>query len=247
MGGPLQRPAKLAVATAHRIVADIDREGLRPGDRLPTEVDLQERYDVSRATLREALRLLEAHGVLSTRAGRTGGAVVRTPAAAELGGVLALTLQFADAPYSSVVETRQAIDPLLARFAAERATEEELDRLQGLLAELGDQEEDDPVGFLRVNRAFGTALAEATHNPPLQLFAQALSEIISTRFAAEARHLRGRERVVRARRRVLEALRDRDPQRAEAAAGDYVSAYNAVVAEPAAGLLAARVSWPAPR
>ncbi|NEM05694.1 FadR/GntR family transcriptional regulator [Geodermatophilus normandii] len=247
MGGPLQRPAKLAVATAHRIVADIDREGLRPGDRLPTEVDLQERYDVSRATLREALRLLEVHGVLSTRAGRTGGAVVRTPAAAELGAVLALTLQFADAPYSSVVETRQAIDPLLARFAAERATDDELDRLRDLLAELAGQEHGDPVGFLRANRAFGTALAEATHNPPLQLFAQALSEIISTRFTSEARNLRGRERVVRARRRVLEAVRARDPRAAEAAAADYVAAYDAVVAGPAPGLLATRVSWPMPR
>ncbi len=247
MGGPLQRPAKLAVATAHRIVADIDRQGLRPGDRLPTEVELQERYDVSRATLREALRLLEVHGVVSTRAGRTGGAVVRTPAAAELGAVLALTLQFADAPYSSVVETRRAIDPLLARFAAERATDDELDRLQDLLAELEAREEGDPVEFLRVNRALGTALAEATHTPPLQLFAQALSEIISTRFTSEARHLLGRERVVRTRRRVLEALRDRDPRAAEAAAADYVAAYDAVVTGPAPGQLATRVSWPVSR
>src|SRR5690242_15187455 len=99
-GAPKQ---KAAVIVAKRIVGQIERLRLGPGDKLPPERAMQEEYGVGRGTLREALRFLELQGVLSLKTGPGGGPVVRQPDSTHLATTLALTMQFADAPYRVIV------------------------------------------------------------------------------------------------------------------------------------------------
>lgn len=132
-GSPMtgSRPPKAAMLVAQRIVRDIGRAGLRPGDLLPPERAMLESYETGRGTLREALRLLEFQGVIALKPGPGGGPVLMNPAAAHLAGTLQLLMQLNQAPYRMLIEARTVLEPALSRLAAERIDAE-------ALAELGD-------------------------------------------------------------------------------------------------------------
>src|SRR6266436_372851 len=118
------RPPKTAMLLAQRIVADINRRGNTVGDRLQPERVMLEEYDVGRGTLRESLRFLELQGIISLKPGPGGGPVVEQPQASSLATSLMLLLQFSDAQYRVVAEARVALEPMMARLAAERMTPE---------------------------------------------------------------------------------------------------------------------------
>ena len=88
-----------------------------------------EEYQVGRGTLRESLRFLELQGIMSLKPGPGGGPVVERPEATSLATSLMLLLQFTDAQYRVVAEARVALEPTMARLAAERMTPESLAEL----------------------------------------------------------------------------------------------------------------------
>src|SRR5713226_3607467 len=102
-GAIQERAPKTALLVARRIVRDIERLELVPGDKLPPEKEMFQQYQVGRGTLREALRFLELQGILSLKPGPGGGPVVERPDASNLATLLVL-LQFSDARYQTVVE-----------------------------------------------------------------------------------------------------------------------------------------------
>src|SRR5215210_6973575 len=73
---PIKRGAKVAEALAQEIVHEIVSRKLKPGTLLSTESQMIEDYGVGRGSLREALRILEVHGLISMKPGRNGGPVV---------------------------------------------------------------------------------------------------------------------------------------------------------------------------
>ena len=129
---------------AQRIVRDIGRAGLRPGDLLPPERVMLETYGTGRGTLREALRLLEFQGVIALKPGPGGGPILMNPAAAHLAGTLQLLMQLNQAPYRTLIEARSELEPVLSRLAAERIDAAALAELAGSVARMrehiGDQD-----------------------------------------------------------------------------------------------------------
>jgi GntR family transcriptional regulator, transcriptional repressor for pyruvate dehydrogenase complex len=108
---------------------------LRVGDRLPPERELSELLGVSRAAVREALRVLEAQGALRPRVG-TGpdsGNVIAAMPGAGLTQFLRLHIALAHFPLDDVVEARAVLERSSARLAAERARSEDLARMRELL------------------------------------------------------------------------------------------------------------------
>ena len=168
--------AKVPVLLAEAIADGIVSRGLRPGDRLATEAEMIAEYEVGRATLREALRVLEAQGVIEVRVGAGGGPFVARPDAHRLARMLSLLLRMSDVTLREVLDARLTFEPALAGQAAQR-------RLGSHVAALRTNQrllEAAPRGggeFLRVNEEFHTLIADASGNRPLAAVWSALAAI----------------------------------------------------------------------
>lgn len=192
---------------ARNIVQEIHRRGLQPGQRLLSEQRMVERYGVARGSLREALRFLELHGVLSIKSGPGGGPVIETPNGRHFASTLALMLQFVGARFRSIVETRWVVEPGIAALAAERASAEDLAALRQCLEAMREQVHDGRR-FQEENRRFHDLIAFASGNPVFRFLLPALHWISDG--AAVEYSERERRRVLRGTRAVLDAIAARD-------------------------------------
>jgi DNA-binding FadR family transcriptional regulator len=144
---------------------------LKSGDRLPSERDLCERFGVSRVTVREALRVLEAGGLIDVRVGARGGAFVTTPTNARLGEGLADLLQLSPLTAAEVTEARMVFELGIVPLVVERATEEDLVALERLCddqqAALADERY-----TMEMSAEFHVRVAASTHNKAVEMIVQ---------------------------------------------------------------------------
>jgi GntR family transcriptional regulator, transcriptional repressor for pyruvate dehydrogenase complex len=127
------RPDKISDRVAREILDEIMRTKMRPGDHLPPESAMQSNYGVSRGSLREALRILEVHGVIRVKSGPGGGPIVAAANAYDFGRSAALYFNFHGGTMKDLMAARRIIEPLLARMAAESITTEGASRLREYL------------------------------------------------------------------------------------------------------------------
>lgn len=113
-----RRSAKTAETVAARIVHDIVSRNMAPGDMLPSEAAMLGLYRVSRASLREALRLLEVQGLLRLKPGPGGGPMVVPVDSRELARMTSLYLHLGGANYSELFEAQLTVAPIAAARAA---------------------------------------------------------------------------------------------------------------------------------
>ena len=141
MGRPVRAP-KTAELIAAQIRGEILRKRLAPGTSLPTEPALMAEFGVSRPTLRQAYRILEAESLIHVRRGIRGGAVVLAPDIRVGARYMGVLLQFADATIADVYEARTVLEPICAAMMAERRDPDSvrelgarIDRVGTLIAE----------------------------------------------------------------------------------------------------------------
>lgn len=179
------------------------REGMwTPGERLPSERSLAERFRVSRATMREALRLLEASGLLEIRPG--SGAMIRAPASAA-GHLLAQRLDGLN--LRDLFEFRFIVEPEAAALAARRAVPDLLQELERVLR-AQERSLEDPHGFLTEDMEFHQLIAMTSGNAVLQEVIRVLNAgLRQTRLRAMAR-VYDPVRTLEGHRRIFQALLD---------------------------------------
>lgn len=227
----VRRPAKMGVVIADAIADEILERNLAPGTRLPNEAQMVERYQAGRGTVREAMRLLEADGLIDVRPGLGGGPVVREPDVERVARRLSILLRLSGSTFGAVVDARKALEPTLAHHAAGTATAEQLDALRGSVERLSAAQESGGPAFIEENALFHSLVAEASGNPVLHTFWLAIRAIVDgqevgVRYDAEARAA-----VVDAHRRVLAAIEARDCERAAAEMRRHVTAIDRHLAE----------------
>src|ERR1700722_13000460 len=145
------------------------RQGqLKPGDRLPPERDLCERFGVSRVTVREALRLLESSGLVEIRVGARGGAFVTAPSSDRVGEGLADLLTLSVISATDVTEVRMILEVGIVPLVCERATEEDLAELDAI-CERADQALRDKNYTMDMSLEFHTRVAAAPHTPAVSM------------------------------------------------------------------------------
>lgn len=113
-----RRPAKTAETVAASIVRDIVSRNLSPGDTLPPEAAMLARYRVSRASLREALRLLEVQELIRLKPGPGGGPIVTAVDPRNLAKMTTLYLHLGGATYQELFEALLVVAPISAERAA---------------------------------------------------------------------------------------------------------------------------------
>jgi len=116
----MRRVLKTSELIARDIILDIFEGGLKAGDALPPEARMLKHYEVGRASLREALRLLEVQGLVHIRAGATGGPVVGAATAENLARMLTLFFGLAGATYEDLTDVMLLLYPQIAAVAASR-------------------------------------------------------------------------------------------------------------------------------
>ena len=117
-GDAVFRPLKTAEAFARDLVREIVNEGLRTGDKLPSEAAMLEQFGVSRESLREGLRLLEVQGLISLRRGPGGGPIVGHLDPGSLGRTSTLFYHLAGGTYAELLESWVVTEAILAERAA---------------------------------------------------------------------------------------------------------------------------------
>ena len=200
-------------------IAEAVRTGeLSRGDRLPSERLLAEQMEVSRPTLREALKVLADSGVVEIRPGVTGGTYVVSDAIPP--SLVAQTeVRVNEVP--AVLEARRLFEPSVACRAARVATEADFRALERLLEQQEDAL-DDWARITQLDTRFHLELARATHNPLVVSLMTALSRHLTIARATRMDTRVPLEAAVSANRTLFEAVRSRDDRAVTAAMEDHL-------------------------
>ncbi|WP_295789227.1 FadR/GntR family transcriptional regulator [uncultured Microbacterium sp.] len=197
---------------------DIVARRLTADHALPSEPELGDRFDVSRVTVREAIKTLQARGVVRVESGR-GSFVQPVARWTSLAAVLAATSATGDAQAAEqLIELRRIFETGAAALAAERATEEEVDAVAAdLEAMTAAHAADDLDAFVAADLSFHDRILTASRNPFLTVMFAPLTEVLSERRAQTSRVRVIQQHAIVEHSRVLEALRARDPEAARIA------------------------------
>ncbi|BDV02061.1 GntR family transcriptional regulator [Thermodesulfomicrobium sp. WS] len=202
---------------SHHLLRLIDDLGLSPGERLPPERDLAQKFRVSRGSIREAVKHLAAQGVVESRRG-AGTFVVSSPQA--FTRAMGAALAGARAHLDRLFELRLVVEPGIAALAARKATDAHMEAIREAIA--AQAAEADPRRWGARDMAVHHAIAQATENPLVpELLAATAAAFTETREEAlqsPARH----HASVAGHHRILEALLAHDPAAAAKAMEDHI-------------------------
>ena len=181
---PRLRGSKLPYRVASAIVEEVVDRDLAVGDALPSEPELAEQFGISRASIREALRVLETFGVVRIKPGKNGGNAVGALDADALARSLALFFRMARVTYRDLMDARLVIEPYMARRAAERDDEQLLAELRATLereaASTAGTRDGDEAAL-----AFHRLLCGASGNPAMDSLGRAIHALYGDRLAAD--------------------------------------------------------------
>ncbi len=202
------RAVSLSQRIADQVRTALFSDQIRPGDFLGTEASLARQFGVSRMVSRDALRALEAIGIVEIRQGARGGVRVAQGNLARFADALAVQLKLAGVSESEALDAQMALEATSAELAATRADAADHRRLRALVDESASVV-DAADRFSQSASGFHLAVAEASRNGALVAQLTALHRVLQP--ALTKRTTRAvAERVVAAHRDLLERLEARD-------------------------------------
>jgi DNA-binding FadR family transcriptional regulator len=169
------RKMKMAEKLATLIEADIVSSGWQVGSRLGPESELLQKYGVSRATLREAVRILEHHMVATMKKGPNGGLVVTEPDPSAVTASVALYLEFRSVSREMLFDTRRTLEVACVRQLAEERDEQAIRRLEDVL--VAETRLATPADIHVSANDLHVAIAAASGNEAMALFVDVLTKL----------------------------------------------------------------------
>jgi DNA-binding FadR family transcriptional regulator len=205
------------------------------GQRLGSGPELVERFGVSRPTLREAFRILEAESLITIERGVYGGVIARRPDEGHTVRAMATVLQSRGATLSDVYEARTAIEPSAVRLLATARSRKTKVKALRAIVDREDAAIDDPPLYAAANIEFHEALVGASDNKTLLLLTEVLHDLVAaavtrgtegdTDTKARARRVAG----VDAHRRVLELIEAGEASEAESFWRDHMNLVGSIM------------------
>jgi DNA-binding FadR family transcriptional regulator len=213
--------SRLSARVADLIARTILEEDLQPGDRLPPERQMLEQFGIGRASLREALRLLEADGLVRMRMGPSGGPEVAYPQIDQITRILLLFLITSGATLRDIYIVRSTLDPAVAFLAATGATQDDVDLLEEAKLRMRAAVNKEP-NFLQENGLFHRLIAEMCGNPLLTAMSLSMLSILDGHDAGIRYSLAARRSVAALHEAIADAIIARDGEAASEAAAHHV-------------------------
>ena len=182
----LSRPQRVAEAIKQWVMD----EGWQPGQRLPSEAELIARFGMAKGTIREAIRLLEAQGLVTSRTGPGGGVFVHRVSEARAIALLGNYFYFADLSIDDIYQLRSLLEPELAASLAGRLSEAQLARLEAAIAASAPPAVDagDEAARHAASLGFHAELAAMAGNPLLGFVIRFLAEMLGDVTVARGLH-----------------------------------------------------------
>ena len=211
-------PQSLNTTHLYEQVADLMEQeivGRRlDGERLPGEQALATRFKVSRASIREAMKLLRERGLVDSRQGSVS--LVKKPEACNLSAVMSRIIRMDDIGYNDIYDMRILMELEAARLAASRVGEEDLKAMEAQLDLLKDR---GITSTLRrdTDFAFHLQIAKAAGNQLLVILVEAMSNVFKDMINAGIFVLGGIDDAIMRHDKILKALQARDPEAAQTA------------------------------
>lgn len=219
--GPRVRVPKTAELVAGALRRQIVRGDLKEGDALPSETALMEYFGVSRPTLREAFRVLEAEALITIHRGSHGGARVHTPNGDVAARYAGLVLEHRGATLADVYEARAVLEPPCAGILAARRTARDLSRLWRAVEEAEAAYEDGPKAAA-LQTDFHSLIIDLSRNETVRVLSGMLRHIIEIatltrveRDAGTPQERHATHQGARSHRRLVELVEARDAEGAE--------------------------------
>ena len=198
---------------------------VQSGDKLPSEAELARQFNVSRPTIREALRALESEGLIRKVPGAGGGSFIRSVDHHSLGTMLQESmhnlLKLGTVTFDEVSVVRQYLEAPSAAFAALNRTEEQLKELHDIVDQQRKRSVDDPE-VPKLDAMFHGAIGRMSGNRVLASFIDALHRESEPVHYLELSPEVGRETVLQ-HMEIVKAIANRDPQGAEAAINEHLT------------------------
>lgn len=161
----------------HNLQELITERGYQPGDRMPTEKEACEMFHVGRSTVREAYRMLQIMGILESKQG--SGSIVARKIGETRQNSAENWFRENGVKVTDYLETRMAIEPMVTSLAIQRATDDEvkkIERIHGLFCHAVEQNH--ALEMAKYDEAFHMSIAEASHNPLFVKIEELIAESI---------------------------------------------------------------------
>lgn len=224
--------SRISAPKPSHVLADLLRDtiyrgAVSEGEALPTERELVDQTGLTRGAVREALRTLAVEGLIQTRHGRFGGSVVTLPGNDTMASAINRFVQGRKLSLRALQETREALEPMLARRAAEQRTDENLKELKSLhedlVASVANFQE-----FSVTNVEWHNAVARASGNELLAALLYSISHGVYVATTSEEYDTADtRKQVIAIHARVNDAIEARNPEAAEKAMRQHMQATHA--------------------
>jgi DNA-binding FadR family transcriptional regulator len=191
----------------------------KAGDKFPPEAEIAQQYNVSKVTAREALREMEAEGLIVKKRGIFGGSFVAEPGSEKMVDVVINAYLFGGITAKELAEFRRIVEPGLARLAVQRRTDEDLEKMEICIREIeasiekGEPDQTKALGFHRL-------IADACHNAFISALMESLVMVFQ-RVLAKTPDLETAKKDIRYNKLFLDCIRNRDGDRAEEAMADH--------------------------
>lgn len=203
--------SRLSDEVANQIRTLISEGKLKPGDRLPPERELIKQFGVSRPSLREALNSLVAMGFLEIKQSKR--TFVKSVASERIEDPLAFLIKTDTQKIFDLIEVRKAMEAWGAFKAAQRATEEDIKRLESIIEEMGKAIEEGR-DWDKEDADFHLAIAQATHNMVQTHIMSTLYDLLRESVARIFTDKTKMKKLFQQHSRIVNAIKNRSPEKA---------------------------------
>ncbi len=217
---PIKKTVRAYEEVIQKIRKLIENDDLGPGDLLPPERQLAEKFKVSRHSLREAIRVLQEQGVLATRQG--SGNYIQASSKADLIRALNISTMPTEQKLRDLFQIREIIEPQMARLAAENATDEDRKQIAEIaqaLIEIADFAEGQSL-----DHDFHETIAAATGNQLLHSILQEINKSMLPSASSQNEKKRRKDVSNAGHSAIVEAIEKHDADAAEAAMREHIAA-----------------------